>query len=346
MPIVVRPADLERDRHLLTGLLSRHLSSNSVEQRFNWLYLDNPHGLASAWLAQEDDSGIVIGCAAVFPRRLWVSGSIQPAYVLGDFCTDVEYRSLGLALRLQRACLDYVLSTSPALAYDFPSDRMMAIYQRIQIAPFCRMVRWAKPLRVDRKFSRVLKSPSLRRIAAAPVNKLLHCKDLAFIPRQGDWTIAKLDGDCGEEFTTLAHSQKDRNGWCVDRSADYLNWRYWKHPVRSYEMLTARRSGALVGCVVFSNTAEDGSIVDLFGFDDTSMWALLVFSVVELLRSRAVMTLSMPVLETHPLSRLLRNMGFRPRESCPVVIYDPGKIATLPGNAAVPWYLMDGDRES
>lgn len=346
MPIMVRLADRGVDRHLLTGLLSRHLSSDSVQERFDWLYQENPHGPAKVWLAQDEATGKAIGCAAAFPRRLWTSGSIQTGYVLGDFCTDLEHRSLGLALRLQRACLDFVGASSPARTYDFPSTRMMAIYKRFQIEPLCQVVRWAKPLRADRKLSGLVKSQSLRRIAATPVNKLLHWKDLATLRQTGDWTIASLDGDCGEEFTALAQSLKDRNGRCVDRSADYLNWRYRKHPTRSFEMLTVRHDGVLSGWVVFSNTAEDGSIVDLFGFDDTSMWARLLFGVVELLRSRRVITLSMPILDTHPCAGLLQSMGFRPRESYPVVIYDPGKIEASPGSTATPWYLMDGDRES
>jgi Acetyltransferase (GNAT) domain len=346
MTIMVRPADRRIDRHLLTGLLSRHLSSDSVEERFNWLYQENPHGPAKVWLAQDEVTGKAIGCAAAFPRRLWTSGSIQTGHVLGDFCTDVEHRSLGLALRLQRVCLDYVGANSSGLTYDFPSNRMMAIYKRFQITPFCQIVRWAKPLRADRKLSEFLKSRLLRLIVAAQVNKLLHWKDLARRKQTADWTIASLDGKCGEEFTVLANSLKDRNGWCVDRSADYLNWRYWKHPTRSFEMLTARRNGVLSGWVVFSSTAEDGSIVDLFGFDDTSMWARLLFGVVELLRSRRVITLSLPILETHPCAGLLQSMGFRPRESYPVVIYDPAMLEASPERAAARWYLMDGDRES
>jgi hypothetical protein len=346
MPITVRPADRGIDRQLIMGLLSRHLSSDTVQERFDWLYRENPHGPAKVWLALEDVTGKAIGCAAAFPRRIWASGSIQTGHVLGDFCTDVEYRSLGLALRLQRACLDYMRAGSPGLTYDFPSDRMMAIYRRFQIAPYCRIVRWAKPLRADRQFSKLVKSRSLGRIAATPVNKLLHWKDLATLKQIGDWTVGAMDGVCGEEFTALAHSLRDSNGWCVERSADYLNWRYWKHPARSFKMLTARRNGILSGWVVFSNTHEDGSIVDLFGFDDTSMWACLLFGVVELLRSQRIITLSMPILETHPCAGLLQSMGFRPRESYPVVIYDPGKVETSPGRAAAPWYLMDGDRES
>src|SRR5271167_4925731 len=168
MPTKVRPADLQKDRSLLTDLLSRFLNPDAGGSRFTWLYEDNPHGPAQAWIAIEEGTGKGVGAAAAFPRRLRVDETVRPGYVLGDFCIDANYRSLGLALQLQRACLNHIGAASGTLGYDFPSERMMAVYHRMQIAPFCRMVRWAKLLRADRKFAGVVKSPTLARILTAP----------------------------------------------------------------------------------------------------------------------------------------------------------------------------------
>ena len=48
----------------------------------------------------------MIGVAAAFPRRFYFRGEAVRGYVLGDFCIDPAHRSLGLALALQRACLE------------------------------------------------------------------------------------------------------------------------------------------------------------------------------------------------------------------------------------------------
>ena len=64
-------------------------------------------------------------------------------------------------------------------SYDFPSDRMMAIYRRMQIPDSDKMIRWAKPLRTDRKIAARVKSPSLAGSLAAPFNELLKWKDSA-----------------------------------------------------------------------------------------------------------------------------------------------------------------------
>jgi GNAT superfamily N-acetyltransferase len=344
MPGRIRSADPVADRALLTDLLSHNLSPDAGGRRFEWLYLENPHGQARAWVATEEGTRRGLGAAAAFPRRLLVGGSARPGYVLGDFCIDPHHRSLGLALQLQRACLEQIVSTPFVVAYDFPSDRMMAIYRRMQIPPIGQMVRWAKPLRTNRKIGNLVNSPALASLLAAPFNVLLKWKDFASFP-DGGWRIEDHEGICEEEFTHLAHSVGTRYGSCVERSAEYLNWRYLRHPLVHHEFLAARHDGELRGYVVFSHTSEDAKIVDLFGFSDTQMWTALVARVVALLRDRGVVTLSIPALAPSPWTGLLKGWGFLPREVAPIVVCAPGREAASSENATS-WFLMDGDRES
>lgn len=340
----IRVADPVADRPLLRELLSHNLNVPAGDRRFEWLYLENPHGPARVWMAIDERTGRGLGAAAAFPRRLLVGGFVRPGYVLGDFCIDPHHRTLGLALRLQRACLEQIIATPLLLAYDFPSTSMMAIYRRMEVSPAGEMVRWAKPLRANRKMGNLVGSPALAGRLAAPINELLKWKDLASLPK-GGWTIIDHVGICKEEFTHLAQSVGSRYGSCVERSAEYLNWRYLRHPLVHYQLLVAREGGGLRGYVVFSHTDEDATIVDLFGFSDTAMWTALLARVVELLRDRGVVTLSISALAPSPWTGLLKSWGFHPRESAPLVVYAPGTVASSAENV-LGWFLMDGDRES
>lgn len=344
MPDRIRTADPEADRALLTDLLAQNLGAAAVDRRYEWLYLENPNGQARVWVATDDSTGHGLGVAAAFPRALLIGGAIRQGYVLGDFCIDQHYRSLGLALQLQRACLEQLVSASSVLAYDFPSDRMMAIYRRMQIPPVGETTRWAKPLRANRKIGDLVGSSALAGLLAAPVNELLEWKDSGSLSN-GGWTVVDHDGICKEEFTRLAHSVGSRYGSCVERSAQYLNWRYVQHPLVHHELLVARQGPELRGYVVFSHTGEDAKIVDLFGFSDTAMWTALVARVVSLLRDRDVVTLSISALDAAPWASLLKSWGFHPREGAPVVVYDPGKAAGSTEKTSS-WFLTDGDRES
>src|SRR5262249_14595697 len=103
MPVRIRQAALNSDEAELTDLLRRHLAPTADERRFGWLYRDSPHGEARSWLAC-DAQGNAVGAATAFPRRVHVDGREKRNWVLGDFCLDEEFRSLGPALQLQRAC--------------------------------------------------------------------------------------------------------------------------------------------------------------------------------------------------------------------------------------------------
>jgi GNAT superfamily N-acetyltransferase len=345
MPVNIRLADLEVDRPLFTVLLSRNLSPSAGGARFDWLYLQNPHGLARAWVAIEENTGKGIGAAAAFPRKLCIEGSICLGYVLGDFCIDPQYRSLGLALQLQRACLEHVGSTSSTLGYDFPSNQMMAIYRRMQIVPTGQMARWSKPLRAERKIGKLVKSVRLARTLAVPINKFLEWKDITSVSNRG-WSIAEHQGDCTEEFTRLTRAVGSHYGIFVERSAQYLNWRYLRHPLVHYEILTARRGEALMGYVIFSRTNEDANIVDLFGFGNAEMWAALVGHVVAHLHAHGIITVSLPALATNPWTGLLKKWGFHQREGSPLVVHASQKMKASSENPKFPWFLTDGDRES
>jgi hypothetical protein len=345
MSVTIRPASLDLDRSFLTGLLSRNLGISAVGPRFDWLYLQNPHGAARVWIAVEVGTEQTVGMASAFPRMLSLNGSSCPGYVLGDFCIDVEHRSLGLAVRLQKACSEFAGSTSLTPHYDFPSDRMMAIYRRMEIAPIGQMVRWSKPLRMERKIGKAVRSGKLARYLALPMNKILKWKD-SMPMWDARWSIAEHEGECADEFTQLARNVGSQYGVCVERSAEYLNWRFLRHPLVRHRLLTARWGGQLTGYVMFSRTAEDAKIVDLFGLGDAAMWTALVARLVIFCHARKIATVSIPALVTCPWAPLLRKWGFHQRESCPVVASLCGKNALANGDLALRWFLTDGDRES
>lgn len=345
MATVIRPAHLEADRELLVDLLSRFLSPLATGPRFDWLYRGCPHGEARAWLAMDARSGQFVGAAAYFPRKMFVGGEEISGCVLGDFCIHPHYRSLGPALQLQRACLRDLESGRLALAYDFPSTNMTAIYGRMGIASRGEIVRLAKPLRVDR---RVADTISVRPIASGLSrigNAILAWREGTDGKQNGN-TVSLEEGPYGDEFTALARQVSSHLGGCVERSADYLNWRYRAHPLRHYEIMTARREGSLLGYAAFAIEGEDANIVDMFGCEDPSALSALVNRIVKVARERGAITLSASMLASHPWISLMEHLGFHARDSRPVMLCLPHRSAAPNGQIGSNWLLMDGDRES
>ena len=76
MNIEIRPADLQHDRALLLEVFSRYLPPCADENRFDWVYQQNPDGLARAWLAIDTQSDQPIGASAAFRRCALLNGEL------------------------------------------------------------------------------------------------------------------------------------------------------------------------------------------------------------------------------------------------------------------------------
>lgn len=345
MAISVHPIESESQSQELIETLQANLPHLPHARLFPWLYLRNPEGRALVWGATDSQTHRIIGVAAAFPRRVDVRGEEVRSYVLGDFCVDAGHRSLGLGLALQRACLEGLSRGGAGFAFDFPSRTMLAIYKRLQIEVNATMIRYAKPLRADRKVADSIPVPAIARGLAVAANAGLRLRDVR-VRRAGDWTIAADPGPWGEEFTQAAHEWSSRAGVCVARTAEYLNWRYREHPLQKYEMLTARRGSRFRGYLIHHSNGVDWTIADLFAEDDAARGVLLA-EATAVARKHGAHTMSVAWLATHPGRRLLEENGFRPRESSPVVLValpQPAQRPVEPGKDE--WFLTSGDWES
>lgn len=345
MAYLVRPADVHEERGTLAAFLSAHLSPDTNDSRYEWLYCMNPAGMARVWVACDAKTDAMIGISAAFPRRIRHREKEVRGYVLGDFCIHPDYRSLGPALALQRCTLQGLSNEGVGFVLDFPSTSMLAIYNRLRIEPRETSVRFAKPLRADRHVRNLIANKAAARILSAGANVALRLRDIG-LSRSNAWTIVEETTQCGEEFTLFSRLLAPRMGVCGDRSAEYLNWRFMQHPKRRYQLVTARKDGRLCGFLIYHRDGEDAAIVDLLAEEDRVVKAILIEAIAVLRRSGAH-TVSAPFLKSHPGQEVLKDCGFQPRESTPVMTLSlPWAANHGSGPSADRWYLTHGDRES
>jgi hypothetical protein len=325
-------------------LVRRYLDPDADARRHDWLYRDNPWGPALAWLALDEDAGVPVGMASAFPRRMRVGGRPETAWLLGDFCIRDDTRTLGVALKLQRACLAGVAATGARLCFDFPSQAMMAVYRRLAVEPWAEMTRLVRPLRLERHIRGLVKSAALARTLSFAVDPFLRMRRRWPSPTVG---VKLADGPCGEEFAALAERATTAGGGWVERSPAYLDWRFTAHPWVRYERAEARRAGRLVAYAVFRQVGEQGLLEDLFGIDDRDVVTDLVESVTQVLAARGAAAVSATMATAHPWRPWLGALGFVPRESKPMVVCVSTRGSVdddLPRGGG--WFFMDGDRES
>ncbi len=334
MAITVRPADLHRDRDVIIPFLRENLTDQSDAARYDWLYLQNPLGPARAWIAVNDGSESIVGIAGAFPRTMFVNGAGSRGYVLGDFCISPDCRSLGPALSLQRACLN-ALGQEKALWFDFPSGRMVAIYRRLGVGTGASISRYVKLMRVNEKIRERVPYAGLASGISAVGNLALRLQ--AWRPSPAvDLEAALHEADFGEEFTVLNRMVADIYPAFGTRSAEYLNWRYRRNPLRRYLTLTARRRGDLVAYAIVSINGREWSVSDILAVDENSS-ATIIGYVETLGRKQGAERVTAFAMDQSSFGAVIKRAGFSQRESHPVIVsaQDPAG-----------WFLMDGDRES
>ena len=319
MKIAVRAGDLNRDAEPLLKLLQGELSSSIDRERFDWLYRMCPHGEATVWIAEELYSNRLVGAGAVFPRKINLGKQATTGFVFGDFCIAGDQRSLGLALRLQRSCLEGVRGAGFSAGYDLPSRTMLAVYRRLGLKPGPEMVRMVKLLRSDTRIASRVKPKLAARVLSKAANALLAMQGPA-ARRKLNVDLGVHEGRCSTEFTDLAREVGSTLGTCVDRSAEFLNWRYLDHPKHKYEILVARRRGRLEGYLVVHHEGSTASIVDWFGREPAELRKDLLRGAMALLKPRGCECIQIGILTSHPFHDDLKAFGFRPRESSPVVL--------------------------
>lgn len=350
--VTVRVADPRQDRARILGVLARSLSSASAADRYDWLYLSNPHGPARVWLAEDSATGEAVGTSAGHPKRVWVNGEQHEVLDLSDFAMDAAYRTLGPSLKLLRATLEPMQRGEFAFSYDHPSPSMYAIYKRMGARAVSVRRRWLRLLKVSGQLAKRYGPGIGVRLLGHAGDLAMRAKDtlgaLPAVRRRGDLTVTPLVPSDDAALDQLDHELRRLTPLRVVRSAAHIRWRYERHTAARHEILCARRGGSLVGFIAIRpQTADILAIVDLIASDPAAP-AALVDAVVELGHQRGYSALWVTVLRGSPVEDGLPQLGFVPRNEGPgVVIYAPKANEQLAAALHDPkrWWMLEGDED-
>jgi len=318
---------LEIEHEQFLGLLQKNLPDLPHHQRFHWLYQQNPAGTAWSWGVYEQGSENFVGVTSLFPRIMWINGSMQLCGQVGDFAINVTHRSLGPALLLQRATFTPVDQEQLTLCYDCPPHgRGLSTFRRLKMSANCQMPRYARVLRVRRLTETRLGAGVVSTAASLVGNIALNIWMRRWQTTTG-LEIAQHEGTFGDEFSIL-DKQRKHEGIHSRRAAVDLNWRYREDPLHTYQVLTARRAGELVGFVVLSLTPPDAQLVDLCVAGYTDIALALLDAAAEVARTAGAEILQALIAERPTEEALLQTAQFRCRkEAVQVVAYCSARSA-------------------
>lgn len=158
-----------------------------------------------------------------------------------------------------------------------------------------------------------------------------------------DVQVAQADSCSLDEAGELWEACAPTYGAAVERSSEYLDWKYRQHPTHRYVFFEAKRFGRLVGLLVARPDPQTSIIVDYLGpADDGATMRLLLSAATETLSKPGTVRIQ---CETNhrPLQRALAQSGFLKSKYSSRFRLSGGFFETtyVPGE----WFLTSGDSD-
>ena len=351
MGIIVREAELRRDREALLAALLRNRNPNQNElrqARFDWSYFSNPYGEPRAWVAINESSGKIVGMAGAFPRRVVVRDKPVLCWNTGDFSIDREFRTLGVALKLREAEKSSVDRRETPFLYCYPVDRMRIVLEKAGHFAVCSIPRHRIILLVDEILDRYLGAnalsaglrPLINPFAFAWRGHVSHCSSLT----------VRLDSQMkfGKEYDELFERVRAKHSIITVRDSEFLTWRFLQSPlyrgIRIFRLSAA--DGRLRGYAVVDIAHRAARVLD-FLVDDDSLIRVLLSGMIRSLRSRGICRLSLRATDSNVVVKELRYFGmiFDDSSDSSVMAYASVNSSWLSLLNDVNWFMTQADRD-
>ncbi len=348
MPIHIFEANPEQDIAQFTALLNRNREHLVTPERFEWLYLKNPHGQAKAWFVVDEKSGEKVAFTCVLPRKMKVDGKEILAWNCGDFSVDKKFRTLGVAMKLRRKAKEAVEQDRVLAFYAHPNDRMLTIHESVGHYCIGKMKRYVKLLRVDAQVNKRIKNEGFRRFARPLGNFVLRMNDLMIQNNDQEYAVACLKNESfSSEYDTLFDRVSPRYRVIGDRSSAYLNWRYTQNPLYKTDRFEIRKAGILKGYILY--TLKDKVVVfkDMLCVSETNTECCLIERWIAFLRNEGFESISTIFMDQNPIRPLFESVGFklRPDESSVYAYAKKGDAIHDIWIDGANWYMTVGDRD-
>ncbi len=226
---------------------------------FTWQYDQNPSGPATELITKRGT--LVTGHCAAIPMRHKIGPDIVTGSLGVNVMTHPDYRGRGIYVVLQREVDRLCGQAGVRFNFGFSNEYSHRnCLRRLGYREIGRFLLWIAPFDLSRIVrSRTPQQGMLLHAAARAANPFWRMSRSLFDRSRKDRSIdiEKLDG-INEEFDRFWQKIKADYANILVRDRAYLEWRFIRHPTRTYQFLTARSKGELCGYLVGRMTKLEG----------------------------------------------------------------------------------------
>ncbi len=305
------PGDLDLIRELYVAVWN-YARPRGYEE---WRYFTPPTGICPAMIAM--DGARAVGFYVLWPLTLRLGDACVRGAQSMDTMTHPDYQGRGLFTRLAMDCFDLARSRGVEVVYGFPNEfSYPGFVGKLGFRHTGDVDHWMRPVR-----------PSGHAKIPRPLGALVDGA-IAALSRGGTGGLEiSIGRPKSADLAPLIAQGFAGPGICaVERTAEWLDWRYGGEAANGYEWVCASRAGKLIGAGVWGmrenlwDEQADGRahLVELLGIERRGMGAVLSAIIRRAAERRAILLETLCNMAT--LAPTLRRAAFFRHRQAPFIV--------------------------
>jgi GNAT superfamily N-acetyltransferase len=283
---------------------------------WRWKFRDNP--LKSNIITVALSNNDIIGCHHMVPTRLKLGGRVLLYGNGSDSAVHPDFRGLGIFNELEELRKELAIKNKMEFTFHHSGNPIViGKRQRRGDPSFPHEVIALSRIRdIDRHLQSIHTDNSWLKRYGFHFLKFINKLNAApnFLPSQ-EFTISKIQS-FHDNINVFWNETKDHYTFIVERSKDYLNWRYCDPRGGDYIVRMAEADGRVLGFIVLriNRYVEDyprGYVADLISLPNRfDVVDALVGDAIRFFDELDINTISVQVIREHPYERIFKRYGF------------------------------------
>jgi hypothetical protein len=228
----------EFENESILKLTKRVFGDQEIAQQsyFEWQYMKNPFGKAIISLAKDEEK--IIGANSIIPIEIWIEKKLVKASLACNVQVDSKYQNQGIFSKLLKLMDSIATKDNISFLYAVPNDNSYNSFIKHNSTKISSLPLYVKILKPSKYFN-------------SQLGKLLKISDFIWKPKKLENSqVESFKDKFSIEFEEILKKSLKRIPIIVNKSIEFLEWRYNQHPTRNYQTFILKEDSHIKGYII------------------------------------------------------------------------------------------------
>jgi len=307
---------------ILQSIWSESHPRIDTEKRIEWAYQENICGKAQMWLLKNKTAGEYFGSSALLPRHFFINRKKMTGALIADTGVKTRYRALGPALKLHKEIIKS--SQDFGLIMAFPNKVGQAVIEMVGFKKMKNLIKNKKIIKSITIIKKKIKNPFIFKLLLPFVSMVdLGLRILDFRIFSGKKFTGCHIENFDKRFDDIWEKFSRKFDFIIDRSSNYLNWRYRKNYRKDHNIYVVyeRDSQNLLGYVIYYIKNSSVYVDDFLWLEESLKLENLLSLFIRALRKKDVGRIVFEFMENSLIQKSFKRMRFFRMKSTAPILY-------------------------